>query len=76
MLIAEGNPLVKGGSLFSKDKKMKIKILKPVVAKSKSRKINEIVEVTETEAMELINYGDAIEFTDEPKKAGRIKKNA
>ena len=76
MLTTKGTPLVKGGSLFQSSRIMKIKILKPVVAKSKSRKINEIVEVTETEAMELINYGDAIEFTDEPKKAGRIKKNA
>ena len=46
---------------------MKIKILKQVVAKSKPRKINEIVEVTETEAMELISYGDAEIVTEKPK---------
>ena len=74
MLTTKGNPLVKGGSLYQTEEKMKIKMLKAVMVGGQPRKTGDIVEVNESDAIELINWRDAIAHVEETKKSARPKK--
>jgi len=53
---------------------MKIKMLKAVVAGGQPRKVGDIVDVDQVDALELINWRDAMAHVEETKKSGRPKK--
>jgi len=74
MLTTKGNPLVQGGSLYQTEEKMKIKMLKAVLVGGQPRKVGDIVDTDQSDAIELINWRDAIAHVEETKKSGRPKK--
>ena len=49
-------------------------MLKAVMVGGQPRKIGDIVEVNESDAIELINWRDAIAHVEETKKSARPKK--